>query len=148
MDSAQQANAPKSFPPSKTSLSPPAPVRTPSGIAQLRQSVDASAGQTNDPMNLDDFIVPSSVASPAGILTPASTETMPSIGTSHEYAMPSKSKPKPNVHIPQSLPASSVPKSSIPPHRSSEFDYVPKRVRKTSIDERRSSVSCVSPLLS
>ena len=143
MDSAQQANAPKSLPPSKASLSPPAPVRTPSGIAQLRQSVDASAGQTNDPMNLDDFIVPSSVASPAGILTPASTETMPSIGTTHECAMPSKSKPKPNVHIPQSLPASSVPKSSIPPHRSSEFDYVPKRVRKTSIDERRSSVSCV-----
>lgn len=145
MDSAQQANATESFPASKTSLSPPAPVRTPSGIAQLRQSVDASAGQTNDPMNLDDFIVPSSVASPAGVPTPASTDNTPSIATTHNYAIPSKSKPKPkpNVHIPQGLPASSVPKSSIPPHRSSEFDYVPKRVRKTSIDERRSSVSCV-----
>merc|ERR1712000_106615 len=41
-----------------------------------------------------------------------------------------------HVQIPKDLPPSSAPQSSIPFHRTPEFDYVQKRVRKTSIDER------------
>lgn len=112
----------------------------PSGIAQqLRRSVDHAAENehSSDPMNLDDFIVPSSVASPAGITSPA-----PSESTAHSMSLPAPPIPiaartKPQVNIPKNLPPSSLPQSTIATHRTSEFDYVQKRVRKTSIDERR-----------
>ncbi|KIX10402.1 uncharacterized protein Z518_01484 [Rhinocladiella mackenziei CBS 650.93] len=113
----------------------------PSGIAQqLRKSVDTSAEseQPSDPMNLDDFIVPSSVASPAGMTSPATSE--PVNGQSKPTqapGIPIAARTKPQVQIPKGLPPSSMPQSSIPLRRSSEFDYVQKRVRKTSIDERR-----------
>jgi GATA-binding protein len=106
----------------------------PSGIAQLRKSVDLSAEQNADPMNLDDFLVPTSIASPAGI----SPAPMPETATSQrlQSAVPLNVREKPHVKIPTVMPASSVPKSSLPTMRR-EFDYVQKRVRKTSIDERR-----------
>ncbi|EXJ80302.1 hypothetical protein A1O1_08444 [Capronia coronata CBS 617.96] len=128
----------------------------PSGIAQqLRKSIDNSAEQSaqpsqheyeqehehehmhpSDPMNLDDFIVPSSVASPSGITSPDSSGQQ---DQRQEQAggIPIATRKKPQVEIPQGLPAASMPQTSVPIHRSSEFDYVPKRVRKTSIDERR-----------
>lgn len=89
-------------------------------------------------MNLDDFLVPNSVASPAGILTPSSTDNAPFSAASQHRSMSVKSKPRPQVHVPPVLPAASVPKTSIPSSRPSEFDYVKKLVRKTSIDERKS----------
>ena len=122
---------------------PPPPASTPSGIAQLRRSVETSpAAQPSDPMNLDDFIVPTSMASPAGILTPSSTDNTPSVTLNQHQPAPLHSKTKNTVHIPNGAPASSLPRSSIPPNRYSEFDYVQKRVRKTSIDERRSVCCC------
>jgi hypothetical protein len=121
----------------------------PSGIAQqLRKSVDNSAEKpvdiepSADPMNLDDFIVPSSVASPAGIITPAPSE--PAATPVAKSVMPAAiaitSRSKPHVQIPKNLPPSSMPQTSVPIHRNTEFDYVRKRVRKTSIDERRAPV--------
>lgn len=94
-------------------------------------------------MNLDDFIVPTSVASPAGLPTPSSSENAvpagnPSLqGNSIPINTKQKSAPQnPNV------PAASVPKHAVLAQHAG-FDGVPKRVRKTSIDERR-SVSVVS----
>lgn len=123
---------------------PSIPPSTPSGIAQqLRKSADKSTDneQHLDPMNLDDFIVPSSFASPAGIMTPATTEHTPQPKNSQMSGVPIATRNKPQVQIPKNLPPSSLPQTSVPTYRTSEFDYVRKRVRKTSIDERRGGVS-------
>lgn len=131
----------------------------PSGIAQqLRKSVDKSAEQPeqsyqhehehthphdhdhahgSDPMNLDDFIIPSSVASPSGITSPAPSEPHDQGKSAQPGGIPIATRHKPQVQIPHGLPPASMPQTSIPVNRLSEFDYVPKRVRKTSIDERR-----------
>ena len=123
------------------------PTSAPSGIAQLRKSVDHTAEQSGDPMNLDDFILPNSVASPAGITPPPPPPPPPPStdaagnNSSRLTSIPISSKARPQVQIPPHIiPASSVPKSSIPAYQSGEFDYVRRRVRKTSIDERRVSL--------
>ncbi|EXJ62846.1 hypothetical protein A1O7_03287 [Cladophialophora yegresii CBS 114405] len=116
------------------------PSSAPSGIAQqLRKSIDQGIQreQSSDPMNLDEFIVPSSVASPAGGMTPATAEPVTQPRNTQAPVLPITTRTKPQVHIPKNLPPSSMPQTSIPTHRTSEFDYVRKRVRKTSIDERR-----------
>ncbi len=126
--------------------SPAQPSNAPSGIAQqLRRSVDQSADNEqplSDPMNLDDFIVPSSVASPAGLTAPSPSENQVQIKQFQTPSIPIATRNKMHVQIPKDLPPSSAPQSSIPFHRTSEFDYVQKRVRKTSIDERTKGVSC------
>lgn len=117
----------------------------PSGIAQqLRRSVDISAEPDNalDPMNLDDYIIPSSVASPSGITSPALSESLGQAMSMYGTGFAATALSKAQVHIPQNLPPSSLPQSSVALHRISEFDYVQKRVRKTSIDERRGVSLC------
>ncbi|KAK5458168.1 Sodium- and chloride-dependent GABA transporter 1 [Exophiala xenobiotica] len=120
--------------------SPAQPSNAPSGIAQqLRRSVDQSMDiehPLSDPMNLDDFIVPSSVASPAGLTAPSPSENQAQFKHFQTPSIPIAARNKMHVQIPKDLPPSSAPQSSIPFHRTSEFDYVQKRVRKTSIDER------------
>ena len=96
-------------------------------------------------MNLDDFIVPSSVASPTGITPP------PSDATSLSGSVPQ------GIFIKQTnqsvrTQSTMVPPSSVPQHASAvqrgtgEFDYVQRRVRKTSIDERRVCLSLMLAL--
>ncbi|KAI4261140.1 MAG: hypothetical protein L6R42_003654 [Xanthoria sp. 1 TBL-2021] len=112
------------------------PTSAPSGIARLRQSHDFSHDTDPDSMNLDDFIVPNSIASPATV--------------------PSPSPPREQIAAPSSTVASAIPikirkdseqpahpnfAPSAPSHdrsRTREFDYVQRRVRKTSIDGTRS----------
>lgn len=131
-------------------VQPPASSSAQGGISQLRRSADEDADQHADLMNLDDFIVPTSVASPTAITPHSATTTQaaPALNTNQQAApVPINTKEKPQVQIPPAAataalshpapPASSVPKSSIPGNRSGEFDYVPRRVRKTSVDERR-----------
>jgi hypothetical protein len=120
----------------------------PSGIAQLRKTSEANANNIpSDPMNLDDFLVPTSMGSPAGLPTPSSTETSGPVHQANIQAngIPINTKQKPNVQT-SNVPAASVPKSAGPVQHAG-FDGIPKRVRKTSIDERR-SVSNSSPLSS
>ena len=128
--------------------SPTAAASSPSGIAQqLRKSTDKSAQheQPPDPIDLDDFIVPSLVASPAGIMSPAPPEAQGQAKTRPAPPTSIATRNKPQLQIPKSLPPSSMPQTSVPTHRTAEFDYVKKRVRKTSIDERRgvSPLSCL-----
>ncbi|KAL8668689.1 MAG: hypothetical protein Q9168_006694 [Polycauliona sp. 1 TL-2023] len=112
------------------------PTSLPSGIARLRQSQDPSNDADPDSMNLDDFIVPNSTASPA--------------------RLPSPSPPREQTVAPSNTVASAIPikvrreseqlahpnfAPSAPSHdrsRIREFDYVKRRVRKTSIDGTRS----------
>lgn len=90
-------------------------------------------------MNLDDFIVPNSIASPARV--------------------PSPSPPREIIVAPSSTVASAIPikirkdteqpahpnfAPSAPSHdrsRIREFDYVQRRVRKTSIDGTRVGIT-------
>ncbi|KAF2447140.1 hypothetical protein P171DRAFT_356135 [Karstenula rhodostoma CBS 690.94] len=117
----------------------------PSGIAQqLRRSVDqqAHAPPPADPnaMNLDDFIQPSSVGSPAGLPpSPRSSQEMrASAAAATKAAIPIR---KANQHHEQDLSLAHASAPSVPPalhrDRDNEFGYVQRRVRKTSIDERR-----------
>jgi len=93
--------------------------------------VDLSS-QTPDPdaMNIDDYIFPTSIASPAGIST--SPPTPPSHATA--TAIPIQTKKDIQDHSHPNFPPSA------PIHdgtRNHEFDYVRRRVRKTSIDETK-----------
>ena len=111
----------------------------PSGIAQLRHasqhSVDAP---TPDMMNLDDYLVPNSVASPAGLTPPASDKTSTS-SNAQATAIPIKAQ----MEQQQNEGAVTLPPSSVPSrfthesNKKGEFNYVQRRVRKTSVDERR-----------
>jgi GATA-binding protein, other eukaryote len=112
----------------------------------MHKSFDDSDGPAPDPMNLDDFIMPNSIASPAG-LTPLVMES--SARTVHRTsALPIKTKKAPQHSTPSTVtPGSgSVPQPLTRLSRPLEFDYVEKRVRKTSVDERR--VSARGPSLS
>ncbi|KAK5149042.1 hypothetical protein LTR04_000153 [Oleoguttula sp. CCFEE 6159] len=117
-------------------LETPKPPTAPSGIAQLRRSADRSAAQS-DPMNLDDFIVPSSMASPAG-LPPSPLNEHMTIPSTNNAASGIPIRRQREIRE-QELHISRASAPSIPPinHRSHEFGYVQRHVRKTSIDERR-----------
>lgn len=98
--------------------------------AHLRTSVDFSNTPDPEAMNIDDFIFPTSIASPAGL---SATPPTPPI---HTTAPGIPIQTKKDIHD-QSHP--NFPPSA-PPHdgmRGHEFDYVQRRVRKTSIDETR-----------
>ncbi|KAL8811011.1 MAG: hypothetical protein Q9200_002128 [Gallowayella weberi] len=112
------------------------PASTPSGIAQLRQSQDLTKHPDSDPMNLDDFILPNSVASPSSTASPSSpTDRVPVPSNAVASAISIKVKKD------SEQPAHPNFAPSAPSHdrsRIREFDYVQRRVRKTSIDETRS----------
>ena len=125
----------------------------PSGIARLRKSSDGAATQhtatptivtsNNDPMNLDDFILPTSIASPAGLSPLPSGEKTTTSGGTVASAIPIRKQSNlgdEDLHISRA----SAP--TIPPaiRKEGEFGYVQRHVRKTSIDERRVSVGSPS----
>jgi GATA-binding protein len=131
-------------PPTTAAPGRPAVRSAPSGIAQLRQSVDRQAHTQSvqgDAMNLDDFIQPSSVGSPAGLLEESPNEMR---APSHATA-PAIPIRKPNQSHDQNHALAHASAPPVPPivNREHEFGYVQRHVRKTSIDERR--VSPVSP---
>lgn len=110
----------------------------PSGIAQLRQSVDEQARTPQpDAMDyMDDFIYASSVGSPSGLPASPSNDTA---APSHATAPAIPIRNPNQSHDQFSLARASAP--SVPPTvvREQEFGYVQRHVRKTSIDERRVS---------
>ncbi|KAL8896402.1 MAG: hypothetical protein Q9192_003112 [Flavoplaca navasiana] len=112
------------------------PTSAPSGIARLRQSQDTTHDADPDSMNLDDFIVPNSIASPARVSSPSPprNEIVPPSNTVAS-AIPIKVRRESE----QTAHPNFAP--SAPSHdrsRTREFDYVQRRVRKTSIDGTRS----------
>ncbi|KAI9817584.1 MAG: hypothetical protein M1827_001196 [Pycnora praestabilis] len=111
-------------------------ISAPSGIAQLRRSVDQNVSQA-DPMNLDDFIFPSSIGSPAGLSPSSPSEPLSASSSAVALAIPIKTRKDSHIQSQANLPPASAP---IPPQgrqRNGEFGYVQRHVRKTSIDERR-----------
>ncbi|KAI9663259.1 MAG: hypothetical protein M1821_008307 [Bathelium mastoideum] len=115
----------------------PKPSSGPSGIAQLRKSADQHSGLQTDSMNLDDFIFPSNIASPAGLSPSPAHDLPPASSSATASAIPIK---KQRELRDQELHLSRASAPSVPPavnRSSNEFGYVQKHVRKTSIDERR-----------
>lgn len=102
----------------------------PSGIAKLRESVDLSNPPDPDAMNIDDFIFPTSIASPAGM----SRSSSPPSSNINASAIPIKAKKDSQHQIHPEFPPSAPTQDRI---RDCEFDYVQRRVRKTSIDETK-----------
>lgn len=124
----------------------------PSGIAQLRKASDLAVptlvppppmitSNNHDPMNLDDFILPSSIGTPAGMSPSPSAEKM---GNSIAPAIPIR---KQNQLLDQDMHLSRASAPIVPPNvrREGEFGYVRRHVRKTSIDERRVRSALVPP---
>ncbi|CAG8012623.1 unnamed protein product [Penicillium nalgiovense] len=115
---------------------------TPSGIAQMRlsdqvspagpdPSHDMNLDATSDPMNLDDFIIPFD--------SPAEHSAHPSVDRNFTAtptgSIPIKSR---KDHAMTDLStAASFPHPPQDQRTNSEFGYVPRRVRKTSVDERQ-----------
>lgn len=87
-------------------------------------------------MNLDDFIVPSSIGSPAGVSpTPSGIETS-TFSAATASAIPIRKQQQiqdQDVHVSRAS-APSVPPTVL---NKDEFGYVQRHVHKTSIDERR-----------
>lgn len=114
---------------------------TPSGMAQLHLSdpvltspayPDSSPlDATSDPMNLDDFIVP--LDSPAdSALHPPTDRNFTATPTA---SIPIKARrDHPMVDSTVAASYSNPPQDQ---RKNSEFGYVPRRVRKTSVDERQ-----------
>lgn len=136
--------------PPPTASARPAMRTAPSGIAQqLRKSSEQQAqvpppvlqpqpqapAPAHDTMNLDDYIFSSSVGSPAGLSPEPSNET-PGPYNATAPAIPIR---KPNAASDHNLSLARASAPSVPPliNRENEFGYVPRHVRKTSIDERR-----------
>lgn len=115
---------------------------SPSGISQLRKSVDQSATSTAsaaDSMNLDDFIIPSSIGSPAGIPTspPAEPASTSASGNAVTSAIPIKGRKDQQAPSHGNIAPASFPHPSQDQRKNGEFGYVQRRVRKTSVDERK-----------
>ncbi|KAF2116550.1 hypothetical protein BDV96DRAFT_644979 [Lophiotrema nucula] len=123
-------------PPLKSESAATTPKSAPSGIAQLRKSVDSQAQiQLPESMNLDDFIIPSSVGSPAG-LSPSPSNEMRPPSNATAPAIPIR-KPNQSHDLNSHLARASAPSVPPPVVREHDFGYVQRHVRKTSIDERR-----------
>ncbi|KKK18555.1 GATA transcriptional activator AreA [Aspergillus rambellii] len=109
-----------------------------SGIAQLRLSEsDPISNLTHpsdvifDPMNLDDFIVPFESPSDHPSPPPPTTKAAGAIAG----AIPIKLRK--DQHFESTPVPASFPHPPQDQRKNSEFGYVPRRVRKTSIDDRQ-----------
>ncbi|KAF2668942.1 hypothetical protein BT63DRAFT_413422 [Microthyrium microscopicum] len=113
------------------------PKSAPSGIAQLRKASDHQVPTlsssplvqtSDDPMNLDDFLVPNSIASPAGLSPSPSGEKM--LGSTSIPIRKTSSQDQ-DYQLSRTAPINA------PIRPGTDFGYVQRHVRKTSIDERR-----------
>ncbi|KAF2423280.1 hypothetical protein EJ08DRAFT_664444 [Tothia fuscella] len=122
--------------------SAPTIVPSGSGIAQLRKASDQSTPLSQPPtiiansdaMNLDDFIMPTSIGTPAGLSPSPSAEKM---ANSTPSGIPIRMQ---NQNLDHDLHISRASAPLVQPEifrEGGEFGYVQRHVRKTSIDERR-----------
>jgi GATA-binding protein len=84
-------------------------------------------------MNLDDFLVPHSIASPAALSPSPSGEKMMNSSTAIPIRKQILTSDPSSSHLSRTAPIVA------PIRREAEFGYVQRHVRKTSIDERRVS---------
>lgn len=99
-------------------------------------------------MNLDEFIVPTSIGTPAGISpTPSSVTADYEAATATAHGIPINRRQQ-QIQDEEVNPARASAPTVGPFDQGraiNEFGYVPRHVRKTSIDERRVSIVCSIP---
>ena len=83
-------------------------------------------------MNIDDYIFPNSIASPAGFST--SPPSPPSHATASAIPIQTKKDAQEHSHLHPNFPPSAPTNEGT---RNNEFAYVQRRLRKTSIDETK-----------
>nr|POE79406.1 nitrogen regulatory protein area [Quercus suber] len=113
---------------------------TPSGIAQLRRSSEQTGNtdSQNEQMDLDDFLAPSSIASPGDDFPVLTASELAPSSTSTVSAIPIKQQQRLQNDESALARASAPSANALDPRRDSqEFAYVQRHIRKTSIDERR-----------
>jgi len=88
-------------------------------------------------MNLDDYIVPTSVASPAGFATPPPSADLEALTTRTASALPIRKQQHLQIQDDHIAHASAPTIAPAALQQNVEFGYVQRHVRKTSIDERR-----------
>ena len=97
-------------------------------------------------MNLDDFIVPTSIASPAGVTTSLATMFDGGVSPASSRATAIPIKHQQQRFQPDGLDIARASAPTVAPVASgrgnNEFGYVQRHVRKTSIDERRVRTVC------
>ena len=95
-------------------------------------------------MNLDEFLIPSSIGTPAGVsdLPSSIPDGSLSSTTTTASAIPIKQQQRVQADEPQ-LSRASAPIAARTAHERTdeEFGYIQRHIRKTSIDERRVCVS-------
>ncbi|KAL6721883.1 Sodium- and chloride-dependent GABA transporter 1 [Lecanora helva] len=111
------------------------PTSAPSGIAKLRDSLDHSS-KTPDPdaMNIDDFIFPNSIASPADLSISPPSPPSHAVVSAIPIQTRKDNQEHSHSHSHPNFPPSAPTNDGM---RNHEFDYVQRRVRKTSIDENK-----------
>ncbi|KAK2765059.1 hypothetical protein FQN54_008758 [Arachnomyces sp. PD_36] len=91
---------------------------------------------SNDPMHLDDFVEPSS-----SVVSPAEHPSSPEHSSSNNATASAIPIRAPKEHHPPQQPGDFIPSSFPHPpqerRKETEFGYVQRRVRKTSVDERK-----------
>lgn len=107
----------------------PKNLNAPSGIARLRESGERQPSPNSDAMNIDDLIMPTSIATPSFSPSPP-----PPASNATASAIPIHAR-KDNQEAQHASFLPSAPQHNRP--RNGEFDYVQRRLRKTSIDETR-----------
>jgi hypothetical protein len=113
-----------------------------SGV-RLKKSVTHANVAASDPMNLDEFILSSSVGSPAGISTSDSRDNAGGSTNAVVSAIPIKMREEWHASIPTDIPAASVLHPLHNHKRQNELDCVQKHVRKTSADKRRVCIKTI-----
>lgn len=87
-----------------------------------------------EPMSIDDFVLPASLASPIGISPSPPIAHAATSSSKSSVAIPIKGRKDPHPDPNPAFPPSAPPQETLHNH---EFDYVQRRLRKTSIDETR-----------
>ncbi|TQV93228.1 hypothetical protein V2A60_010337 [Cordyceps javanica] len=120
----------------ENSITRPGAQSGPSGIAQLRKSsqVNADTAAHNpDQMNIDEFIFPEQAGSPDAFASPHMSGPVSSTQTSGIPIQQPRNEGLGSAFVPQSVPDA----PHIHHRDNSEFNYVQRHVRKTSIDDRQ-----------
>jgi GATA-binding protein len=95
---------------------------------------DDAAPPAHDAMNLDDYLVAHSIATPAELSRSPSGDLLAMSAASVAAAIPIKAR-RGTADLHPGAPPASVPAPLHDRQRAAEFDYVQRHVRKTSTDE-------------
>ena len=105
-----------------------------SETSQRHKPTPRTQSPTMDPMSIDDLVLPTSLASPIGISPSPPFDDVGELPALSTPAITIKTRKDAQLDHQAAFPPSAPPQETL---RNHEFDYVQRRVRKTSIDETK-----------